>query len=105
MYYGGAELSAPAASNADGLPYVPYNDYLSYLPKGEAVLTASQADEWRSSAKFLVINTSACYNKGNIRARHARKMAYEAAGAKANASQGRSEVGPGTARRRRTSYV
>lgn len=39
---------ATTSSNADGLSYVPYNDYLSYLHKGEAVLTAAQAEDWRA---------------------------------------------------------
>ena len=42
------EASPTSNSNADGLSYVPYNDYLSYLHKGEAVLTAAQADDWRA---------------------------------------------------------
>lgn len=32
---------------AIGLDYVPYNNYLSYLHRGEAVLTATEAEEWR----------------------------------------------------------
>lgn len=33
--------------NAIGLDYVPRNNYLRYLHRGEAVLTAREADEWR----------------------------------------------------------
>lgn len=33
---------------ASGLSYVPYDNYLSYLHAGEAVLTRQQAENWRS---------------------------------------------------------
>ena len=33
--------------HADGLNYVPYDNYLSFLHEGEAVLTASEARVWR----------------------------------------------------------
>ena len=35
-------------SNAKGLDYVPYDNYLSYLHEGEAVLTAEEARVWRN---------------------------------------------------------
>lgn len=35
-------------SNAKGLNYVPFNDYISRLHRGEAVLTAREAEEWRA---------------------------------------------------------
>lgn len=35
-------------SHANGLDYVPFNNYLSYLHEGEAVLTAEEAAVWRN---------------------------------------------------------
>ena len=35
--------------HATGLPYVPFNDYRAILHEGEAVLTKSQARDWRES--------------------------------------------------------
>lgn len=35
-------------SNAKGLGYVPYNDYLTYLHKGEAVLSNAEAERYRA---------------------------------------------------------
>ena len=35
-------------SNAKGLDYVPFNDYVSRLHRGEAILTAREAEKWRA---------------------------------------------------------
>ena len=40
-----------AVQNAKGLNYVPVNDYLTRLHKGEAVLSANQAAEWRNGVR------------------------------------------------------
>lgn len=40
-------VNGTSNSTAIGLDYVPYNNYLSYLHRGEAVLTATEAEEWR----------------------------------------------------------
>lgn len=42
----GAAASIP--QHAMGLNYVPYDNYLAYLHKGEAVLTAEEATAWRA---------------------------------------------------------
>ena len=45
---GGADTIAYDGSHATGLDRVPYNNYLANLHVGEAVLTASEAQKWRS---------------------------------------------------------
>lgn len=45
---GGADTIAHDGSHATGLDRVPYNNYLANLHVGEAVLTASEAQRWRS---------------------------------------------------------
>ena len=45
---GGADTIAHDGSHATGLDRVPYNNYLANLHVGEAVLTASEAQKWRS---------------------------------------------------------
>ena len=37
--------------NAKGLGYVPYDNYLTYLHKGESVLSRVEADNWRKGAQ------------------------------------------------------
>ena len=46
-------------SNAKGLDYVPYNNYLSYLHEGEAVLTAEEAAIWRNFKNGGIANSNA----------------------------------------------
>jgi phage-related protein len=50
-------------SHANGLDYVPFDNYTANLHKGEAVLTASEADDWRSGvmAAKKAINFTANY--------------------------------------------
>ncbi len=40
-------------SNADGLDYVPFDGYISELHKGEAVLTAREAEVWRAGGDSI----------------------------------------------------
>ncbi len=43
-------------SHADGLDYVPFNNYVANLHEGEAVLTAQQAENWRNGGNTSTIN-------------------------------------------------
>lgn len=42
--------------HADGLNWVPYDNYVARLHQGEAVLTRSEASEWRSGNTFATAN-------------------------------------------------
>lgn len=55
-------------SHADGLDYVPFDNYTANLHKGEAVLTANEADDWRSGvmAAKKAINFTANYPLNSI---------------------------------------
>lgn len=39
--------------NAKGLGYVPYDNYLTYLHKGESVLSRTEAESWRKNAQDI----------------------------------------------------
>lgn len=51
-----ATNSTSAPGHAIGLDYVPTNRYLAELHRGEAVLTAREADQWRRGESGQVIN-------------------------------------------------
>lgn len=54
-----ASGSYGSSYRAGGLDYVPYNGYPSILHRGEAVLTADEADDWRhgrSSGGGIIVN-------------------------------------------------
>lgn len=51
-----ANVNGNAGSFATGLDYVPYDEFPAILHKGEAVLTASEAEDWRNGRGGSVIN-------------------------------------------------
>jgi hypothetical protein len=59
---GGSGNNKPyRSSNASGLDYVPFNNYVANLHEGEAVLTASQAEQWRNgstSNTYITVNAT-----------------------------------------------
>lgn len=59
---GGSGNNKPyRSSNASGLNYVPFNNYVANLHEGEAVLTAQQAEVWRNGGTSnvnIVVNAT-----------------------------------------------
>ena len=64
-----ASVSIPIAFQGEipghetGLDYVPYDNYLAYLHKGEAVLTAEEASAWRTGSETSGVVRSAQDNR------------------------------------------
>lgn len=73
-------------THAVGLDYVPYNNYRAELHMGEAVLTRSEAEEWRSGKKGGV--TINVYQTINSEAKTAAELMEEARWAMERAAMG-----------------
>lgn len=54
-HYSNPSLSSMFPGRAMGLPYVPYDNYLASLHKGESVLTRAEADQYRKGSGYVVI--------------------------------------------------
>lgn len=50
-YSSEGDLNAPNSYNAQGLEYVPFDNYIISAHRGEALLTAEEAKEWRGGGK------------------------------------------------------
>lgn len=53
---GGGRSFGDLPGHANGLDWVPYDNYVARLHQGEAVLTRSEASEWRSGNTFATAN-------------------------------------------------
>ena len=51
--------------HATGMDYVPFNNYVSRLHRGEAVLSAFEAAEWRSRGQLGAGGNNSSYTDNN----------------------------------------
>lgn len=76
------------SSNAVGLSYVPYDGYVSELHKGEAVLTADEANVWRSATFTSELGDSNSSSRVESTVNSNKKITIELAGSGAVAVSG-----------------
>ena len=97
-------------SNAKGLDFVPYNDYLTRLHFGEAILTRTEAQDWRESGGSKQEDSSMVLGAINALTDALKNLVLEADGqaiGRLAARYGASEIGGAIAtmnRQTRTGY-